>query len=130
MQVSSTYSHFIQALNVMNGALESPRDLRLSESLSSACTTNLGGRNLVVAIETEREGEPDDYFTIRLQEGAFVLVAHEKKSEDIDWRVSEKYLKDVANRPKWYLDDPRRLDFQWLSRLVRVSATHEANADS
>ena len=129
MQVSSTYSHFIQALNVMNGALESPRDPRLFPSLSSACTTSLGGRDLVVAIEPEHEGEPDDHFTIRLQDGAFVVVAHEKKSDEIAWRVSEAYLKDVANRPRWYLDDPRQLDLDWLKRLVGASMTQGADAE-
>lgn len=115
MQPSSTYFCFLQALNIMNAALDLHRDSVRFRPILSLAEAELMGCDLVVAILGDDEtGVPIEHVTIQLREGTFVLVSRSKTSDHIAWKVSERDLRDVASRPRRYLDNPWLLDFDWL----------------
>lgn len=131
MSHASAYVWFLQALNVMNAALEIHRhSLRLRPLLSLA-EAQLNGRDLTVAIiDDDRPTRRVDSVTIRLQYGRFVLVSHTRTRAQADWRVSLGYLMDVARNPRRYLDDPEQFDFTWLRRRLGLSVPGERTGNS
>lgn len=131
MSHSSAYVWFLQALNVMNAALEVHRNSLRLRPLLSLAETKLDGHDLTVAIvDDERPSRSVDYVTIRLQHGRFVLVSHTRTTARIDWRVSKADLMDVARNPRRYLDDPDQFDFAWLHKRVGLPAPSQSAADA
>lgn len=123
MTATSSYSRFIQALNVMNAALERHRESPIFRPFIHDANIRLRGRDLVVAIvKTDENPVPCDHVTIQFKNGTFVLIAHGRTADEIDWTVSEEYLADVATHPRQYLERPHRLDFDWLKQRMRYSS--------
>jgi hypothetical protein len=112
----STFSRFVQALNITNAALEAHQDSLLFKPMLVACRLMLGDENLGVAIFQHDPDDPHDFFTIRMQDGTFVLVDRGDTEIGIDWLVSEDYLQDVASHPARYIENPELLDFDWLKK--------------
>jgi len=111
---SNTYSLFIQVLNVLNAALESNRDSPEFGPLLAETSSPGRSRDFGVAVYRDNPDEPYDYFTIRLKQGTFILVAHGKTRNAIVWRVSEAFLRDVASHPFQYYRQPDSLNLEWL----------------
>lgn len=131
MPLSSTYVWFLQALNVMNAALDLHRDSLRLKPLLSLADAELDGCNLIAAIVDDvGPSRMVDYVTIRFQQGRFVLVSHARTTPRTDWRVSKSYLVDVARNPRQYLDDLDRLDLAWLRKRVGLKTLREAGAES
>ncbi|MBX3440723.1 MAG: hypothetical protein KF861_24750 [Planctomycetaceae bacterium] len=128
MQRSTCYSHFIQALNVTNAALERHRRSHLFQPLLIAAAELADCDFVVEIVASEDALTPQDYVTIRLQDGTFVLVAHARLNDEIAWRVSERYLNHVATHPMWYVDHPNRLDLDWLK--LRIGLTRRSPSDA
>jgi hypothetical protein len=40
---------------------------------------------------------------------------------DIDWKVSRDYLRKVSSNPDQYIDNPARLDVDWLTSCAGLS---------
>jgi hypothetical protein len=124
MHRPSSYACFLQALNVMNAALELYRDSLTLRPVLAQAESELEGVDLVVAIfDDEQPSRPVDRVTIRLQQGVFVVVSHGSTSCDIDWHVARSELAQVAKDPRSYLDDPERLNLEWLKNRVGVKAS-------
>ena len=115
-----TISLFTKALNVMNSALEAHQDEMPYSALLKATEKVMGDRKLGVAVYESDPGNPFDYFTIRFREGSFELDAHGKKDPDLAWKVSREYLEKVAGSPQEYIDNPLKLDWDWLKSRVDV----------
>ena len=119
MAVPTSYFRFVQALNILNAALEARRDMPAWRGFLSDCERELAGVNLGVAIYDQDPERPYDFYTIRLNEGVFVIVSRGVNSNEIAWRVSRSSLDDLVSRPAQYIDDPSRLDLTWLRRRMR-----------
>jgi hypothetical protein len=115
-----TLSVFTRALNVMNSALEAHKDEKPYSVLIQATEKAMGERKLGVGVYESDPGNPFDYFTIRYREGSFELDAHGKKDPDLVWKVSRDYLEKVAADPQEYIDNPLKLDWDWLKSRVGV----------
>ena len=124
MERSSTYVCFLQALNVVNAALDLYRDSLTLRSLLSAAQAELEGCDFCVAIvDDELPSRPVDHVTIRLHAGGFVVVSHGRMADEVDWHVSRSDLTRIMRDPRFFLDGPERLDLGWLkSRLERLAA--------
>ncbi|REJ77223.1 MAG: hypothetical protein DWQ34_21925 [Planctomycetota bacterium] len=122
MPVSSTYIHFLQALNVINASLQANRDSAALNPLIRASKSTSTGGELAVAIHADGSDEPHDFFTIRLQNGLFVLVSHDAEERATAWKFSEGDLKEIARNPRKYIDNPALLAAEWMRRRVSVSA--------
>jgi hypothetical protein len=124
MRISpTTYDLFIQALNITNAALELHRDSLLLMPMLKTCNRELRGKNFGVEIYVESPDQPVDFFTIRLQGAAFVLVAHRAPAHaEATWTVSRDYLADVVTHPRAYINHPSLLAFDWLNQRLNVNA--------
>lgn len=109
----------VQALNVMNSAIDAHRDdfpykqiLELSEKL-------LGDETIGMAVYADDASAPFDHYTVRFADGRFELLGQGKKGEPrITWKVSRDYLGDVVRDADTYIAHPEKLDLDWLkSRL-------------
>ncbi|MBD3676135.1 MAG: hypothetical protein HUJ26_21710 [Planctomycetaceae bacterium] len=118
MSQAVTVDTFQSALATMNQAIEKNRDSLFFKTLLKSCETVLGDDLLGVAIYKDSPETPHDYYTIRMDEGRFFLVEHGRGDVDSDWKVSEDYLRDLANDPDKYVDHPEKLSLNWLANRV------------
>jgi len=109
-----TYTLFMGALDVVNEALEQNRDSKVFGFAIKTAEKNLSGQRLGVAIYADEPSSPFDYFTLRFTEGRFELYSRGKDEPDIAWKVSQDYLKDLVEHPQKYIDNPVKLDLDWL----------------
>jgi hypothetical protein len=119
MAAPSSYFRFVQALNILNAALEARRDMPAWRNFLNDCERELSGVNLGVAVYDADPEQPYDFYTIRLNQGVFVIVSRGVNTDEIAWRVSRSALEDLVSRPGVYIDDPSRLDLSWLRRRLR-----------
>lgn len=117
-QRNDTYGLFMSALDVVNEALQTHRDSAVLGPLLQGGEKLLGGKQFGVAIYRDDPDTPFDYFTLRLTGGRFELLARGKEAPDIAWKVSQDYLRDVADNPQDYIDNPAKLDLDWLRHRV------------
>lgn len=117
-KTTDTSKDFSNALNVMNAALAEHRDDIPYKQILAGAEKLLKDRNLGVAIYEDDPSSPFDFFTIRFQEGNLQIVSRGKKEPDLTWKVSRRYLEDVAKNSDEYIKHPAKLDWDWLkSRL-------------
>lgn len=132
MSERDIYQLFDEALGVTNKALEENRDSKVLGTLISAGDKFLEGHKAGVEIYDEEPSKPFDYFTIRYLNGKLEILARGKSEHDTEWKVSRAYLKDVADNPQKYIDNPAKLNLDWLKARLpdSVRAVREgAEAD-
>lgn len=117
-----SYDLFLGALDVMNEALENLRDKPLIKEIVSLMDKQAAGRKFGVAVYAEDPDTPHDYFTIRNHNGKLELVSRGKDAPDIDWKTSTDYLRDVNENPQAYIDNPLKLDIEWLKHRLQDAA--------
>lgn len=128
---NSVYLTFLQALNVMNVALEENRYSPIFQAMFQACSTGMESENLVVEVYGDDSDDVLDTFTIALKGPHFVLVSHGRVGDSAAWKVSEEYLHDVAQNPEKYVDHPSSLRLDWLKdRLRQWFHTHPARVNA
>jgi hypothetical protein len=115
-------SLFARALDVINSALAEHEDSMPYEGLLRASETVLGNRRIGVAVYESDPWAPFDYFTIRFRHRRFELVSHGKRETDLVWRVSPEYLEEVAENAREYIENPVKLDWDWLKGRVGVES--------
>jgi len=112
---------FTNALNTVNAALAKHADEMPFKQILAAAGRVLADRNLGIAVYKDDPAHPHDYFTVRFGEGAFELVSHGKEEPEIDGKVSLEYLESVAGDPDRYIDNPLKLDLDWLTSRLGIS---------
>lgn len=117
-----TYTLFMGALDVSNRALDSVGDKPVLGDLVDLMEKQASGRHFGVAVYKDDPDKPHDYFTVRVQNHMIQLVSHGKDAPDIDWKVSQEYLQDVNSNPDDYVDNPLKLDWDWLRHRLRDAA--------
>jgi len=117
-----TYALFMGALDVSNKALDEMRDTPVIKNLLAMMEKQASGHHFGVAVYKDDASTPHDYFTVRVQNETIQLVAHGKETPDIDWKVSVEYLRDLNDKPQDYIENPLKLDFDWLAHRLRDAA--------
>jgi hypothetical protein len=118
MARTDTVSLFTEALNVINAALAEHAESMPYQALIDASEKTLADRNIGVAVYASDSGSVFDYFTIRYRDRSFELVSRGKEEPEVSWKVSRAYLEEVAENPRDYIENPLKLDWDWLkSRL-------------
>lgn len=113
------YDLFMGYLDVVNEALEEHDDTPVVGDILSMMEKVGEGKKFGAAIYKSDPKEPFDYFTVRLSDGKVELDSRGKRDPDIDFRVAQDFLVDVNEHPKDYVDNPLKLDIDWLkSRLT------------
>lgn len=117
------YDLFTDALDVTNRSLKENRDAGFFGKLVSAWDKYMDGHKAGVAIYDKEPKHPFDYFTIRYLNGKFEILSRGKSEHDTEWKVSRKYLQSVTEEPQKYIDNPLKLDLDWLKdRLPDAAA--------
>ena len=119
MKVSETTGLFTDALATMNAVIDANEDTmpyRLFFDASKKMDMEL---TMGVAIYKNDPDTLHDYYTIRYEGNRFELIDHGKQDGiDICWKVSEDYLQKLAENPETYINNPAKMDWDWLkSRL-------------
>ncbi len=110
----NTYDLFMGYLDVVNEALEEHSDTPILGDVAEMLTKLGESRKLGAAIYDSDPQSPFDYFTVRIANGQVQLDARGKNEPDIDWRVSRDFLVEVNEDPQKYIDNPLKLDLDWL----------------
>lgn len=117
-----SYDLFLGALDVINEALDNLRDKPLIKDIVKLMDRQAAGRKFGVAVYADDPQTPHDYFTIRDHNGRLELVSRGKDAPDIDWKTSVDYLKDINENPRSYIDNPVKLDIEWLKHRLQDAA--------
>lgn len=126
----------IRALNVINMALVENRERRPWSQIVKAASSRLAGEKLVVAVEDDRtESDNEETFLVQLRNDRFCLVGNRtsqadsntsvEKASDIDnadWKVTTRYLDDLACRAKYYVEHPGRIGLDWLTDRLGIGS--------
>lgn len=113
------YDLFMGYLDVVNEALDEHDDTPVVGDVLSLMKKIGDGKKYGAAIYKSDPQEPFDYFTVRLSDGKVELDSRGKGDPDIDFRVAQDFLVDVNKHPKDYVDNPAKLNIDWLkSRLM------------
>lgn len=115
MDEARRYDLFMEALDVTNRALEANRGEGVYGELLEVLDEHLDGHRAAVALYEEDPAEPFDYFTIRYLDGRFELLERGRGEHDTEWKVSREYLASLGEDPETYIEDPWRLDLDWLA---------------
>lgn len=118
----NSYELFMGALNVINDAMEKYRDTAIIKDILSLVDDQTAGRKFGVAVYKDEPDNPFDYFTVRLHNKKLELVSRGKDAPDIDWKVSMEYLQDINENSGDYIDNPLKLDIEWLLSRLRDAA--------
>ncbi|MEA3643383.1 MAG: hypothetical protein VBE63_26130 [Lamprobacter sp.] len=118
-QTNDAYELFMGALDVSNRALEEVRDRPVVKKMVEMMEKQASGKKFGVAVYNGDASTPHDYFTVRVQNHHLQLASHGKDSPDIDWKVSMAYLRDINENPQAYIDNPLKIDFDWLKHRIQ-----------
>lgn len=125
MHDTHTYTALLRVLSIVNTVLETHRnDPRLRFLQSSRHPEILQGP-LRIQVLTDDPSCPDQVFQVRLKNGRLLMVNHGEDGGQVVWRTTLRYLRDVGEHPRQYLDDPDRLQLQWLFDIGRYHAFPE-----
>jgi hypothetical protein len=116
MQASKndSYDLVMGTVDVLNQAVEKHRDTPVLGKLVDLMGRATSGQRFGVAVYKDDPDSPFDYYTLRFNQGRFEFVARGKDEPDVDWKVSQSYLQSVCANPQEYIDNPAKLDLDWL----------------
>ncbi len=103
-----------QYLNVVNRAIRSHKDKVPFKQILDVAQKALAGKRFGVAVYKTDPDKPHDYFTLVWRDGGLAIADHGKKDVDLAWRVKEDHLTNVVTKPEPFVDNPARLDLDWL----------------
>jgi hypothetical protein len=118
---ADTYDLFMSTVDVFNRAIERHGDKPVIRQVVAGADKALSGQRLGVAVYKDDADTPFDYFTLAYNNGKFELASRGKDAPDIAWKVSQDYLKKVANNPEDYEKNPAKLDFDWIKSRAGFS---------
>jgi hypothetical protein len=58
---------------------------------------------------------------VRFREGRLELVDHGKREPELTWKVSRSYLDEITRDPETYVENPAKLDWEWLKSRVGIA---------
>ena len=114
----TTETLFKQVLNVMNQSIAVHQDTFLYREIFKASEKIHGGKHIGVAVYADDQDTPHDYYTICFENGKFELISHGKEEPALTWKVSESYLRKVADNPQEFIRHPEKLDWEWLKSRI------------
>jgi len=119
---NDSYDLFMGALDVTNRAIDEMREKPVIKDLVGLMEKQASGRKFGVAVYSDDPDNVYDYYTVRVQNHTVQLVSRGKDTPDIDWKVSREYLKDVNDDPQAYIDNPLKLDLEWIKHRTSDAA--------
>ncbi|MFT5323178.1 MAG: hypothetical protein ACI8P0_001025 [Planctomycetaceae bacterium] len=132
-----TGNSLIRALNVINTALIENHEYWPWSQVIETAGSRLAGGNLIVSIEDDRsESDHEEQFLIQVRNDRFCLVSDPSANADdefgndkeaaasvnADWKVTTRYLDDLACRARYYVEHPGRIGLGWLTDRLGLAS--------
>lgn len=119
-----TNALFTQYINVVNKAIHEHKDEFPYNFLLKGGEKLLGDKNIGVAVYSSDPSSPHDYFTLNMRNnGTLDVIEHGKRKgggePKVEWKVPEGHLRQVVDDPAPYINQPAKLDLDWLRARVR-----------
>ncbi|MCK7593884.1 hypothetical protein [Pseudomarimonas salicorniae] len=112
------YTLFMDALDVVNRSLKENRGEGVYGKLIEGFDKFADKHVSAVALYGDDPAHPFDYFTIKYTAGRFELVERGKGEHNTEWKVSKDYLVSVVENPQEYIDNPAKLDLEWMKHFL------------
>lgn len=120
MKVTEETTLFAEAIATMNKSIEANKTKTPYKQIFAASEKLADGITVGVAVYKDDPNNPFDYYTVRYEGGRIDLVAHGKEDHDIGWKVSHGYLEKLAEHPDEYIQNPVRMDLDWLKDRLKI----------
>ncbi|MDX1644147.1 MAG: hypothetical protein R3244_07300 [Thermoanaerobaculia bacterium] len=119
MNELTTHALFTEYIHVVNQVLGSNRERPVFRPIIEGAERFLDDRRLGIGVYTDDADSPHDWFTTKLDDGTFELVAHGKEDVDLTCRVSREHLKTVVENRSEFVTKPYKLDLDWLKTRLQ-----------
>ena len=111
----------VQYLNVANIVLDENEDKTPYKQLIHAGQKLLDDKRVGMSVYKDDSDEPIAHFTLGMKGNRLEMLAHGKKDIDFGFKVKKSYLEDVVENSDTYIENPLRMDFNWLKSRVGLS---------
>lgn len=109
---TSNYDDLMERyLDVCNQALALNKERFPFKQIWGAAQESECGKVIEVNIA---DGFSKASYTMRFSKGRLVAEPHSKCQYDRKWTVSEHYLENVAKDPEEYIQNPAKIDWEWM----------------
>ncbi len=114
-----THALLTRYLDIANASLRANEDKAPWKQLFALGDRALGERRIGIAVYGEDPDRPHHYATLRFSDGRLHLLGEGGEAAGVNyWRVPKAHLEHVVSDPEPYIDNPLRMDLDWLrSRL-------------
>jgi len=118
---SSTDTLMSEYVSVINRAIDKHAEsFPFKQILAGFQRLMDNGERIGVAVYSTTPESPHDYFTLRYNAaGRFEMAARGKQEPTIEWKVKRTYLEEVARNQSKYIDDPIKLDWDWVKTRMK-----------
>lgn len=130
---NQTGNSLVRALNVINTALTENQDCWPWSQIVESARKRLDGAPLVIAVEDDRsEDREQEQFVVELRNDRFCMVNGRSMDANVqdaarpakpDWKVTARYLDDLAWRAGYYVKHPARIGLDWLTSRLGLGGT-------
>jgi hypothetical protein len=110
---------FVAAVSVWNRALDAHRGSSPYEQILAGLQS-LPSRRATIELYDQDPTCPVAGYVVRFQNGLIEPAAVELGSGPVFWRARVDYLETVVNQAEVFIQDPARLDWQWLKDWAGV----------
>lgn len=117
-----TNALFTQYVNVVNKAMGQNRDEFPFSQLMSMGEKILGDKKIGAAVYKDDPDSPHDYFTLTYEDGK-LRATHGKEAPNVEWKLDERHLENVVDDPGTFIENPARLDLDWLKTRMGDGAS-------
>lgn len=117
----TTETLFLEYLNTMNRALAEHENETPYKQIIDASERVLGNKKLGVAIYKNDPDSPHDFYTVEFTDGRIAFVSHGKDAPEYSWKTKESFMADVVENKDDYIQNPAKLNWDWLKNRLGVS---------
>jgi hypothetical protein len=115
---NDTTKLLVDYLETCNEALAKHDDETPYKQIIALADDKLAGKELGFAVYDHDPDAPHDFFTVEMSNGKLHFVEHGKRDPDIVWKTPQEYLEKVVDNQQRYIDEPSKLDLDWLKSRV------------
>lgn len=115
---------FSAYLDVCNRAIEKNREVFPYKQIWNVTKNALRDGTIDLVVYDDR---PKQRYKVSMDEDGLAVVQKKDETEDDSgWKMTYSYLKHVVDNPKDYIDNPAKIDWDWLrSKVVTLKNSEE-----
>lgn len=106
-----------QFLKVCNEAIDHDR-LTWRREVPRRLLAKVEGKKIGLAVTKSSTKRYFDFYTIQVRNRKLEFVTRGKQDPEFSFPVTESYLKEVSRNPGKYIENPLKLDWDWVKSGV------------